>query len=222
LSIGFNPVFAQSDVIAIDVLLNPDKTMLDSAAVYNGQFQKNYNGAGSFLLDETHTPHITVLQCFVKKSDLKKVYEAVTKVVKSDPISKEILTAKGLYYIPVNGLGLAGITIDTTPNLLSFQTKLIEAIKPFMVKGSDAAFVQNANSKPIAAGTADYVNAFIPDHSGVNYNPHVTVGLAHEDFLKELISKSFHKFTFSTVSVSIYQLGDFGTAQRKLWEMQKE
>ncbi|MCK7517513.1 MAG: hypothetical protein MZV64_07220 [Ignavibacteriales bacterium] len=56
----------KSEVIAIDVLLDPDKTMLDSAKVYNKLMRNNYSGPGSFELDAIHTPHITVLQCFIK------------------------------------------------------------------------------------------------------------------------------------------------------------
>ena len=63
-------------------LLDPDKTMLDSAKVYNDLMRKNYSGAGSFSLDAAHNPHITVLQCFVKTADLEKVYAAVQKWLK--------------------------------------------------------------------------------------------------------------------------------------------
>src|SRR3954462_13513432 len=73
--------YAPSYITAIDVLLAPDNTMLDSAKAYNRMMQKNYSGPDSYLLDESHTPHITVLQCFVKTSDLEKVYAAVAKVV---------------------------------------------------------------------------------------------------------------------------------------------
>jgi hypothetical protein len=212
-----NIVTAQSDITAIDVLLDPDKTMLDSAKFYNDLMRKNYSGPGSFSLDASHTPHVTVLQCFVKSSDLKKVYAAVSKVVKKEQPTKDKLTAKGFYYIPVGTLGLAGITTDTTVKLMRFQAKLIEAVKPFIVEGTNAAFVQNANGKPITAGTAEYVNGFIPDHSGTKYNPHVTIGLANADFLKELLTKPYSKFTFKSSSVSIYQLGDLGTAQKQLW-----
>jgi hypothetical protein len=220
-SFSFKYTSAQSAITAIDVLLDPDKAMLDSAKVYNDLMRKNYNGAGSFALDATHNPHITVLQCFVKTADLEKVYTAVAKVVKSEQPTKEKLTASGFYYIPIGGLGLAGITADTTSRLMRFQSKLIEALKPYIVKGTDTAFVQNTNGAPIAAGTSDYVNGFIPDHSGAKYNPHVTIGLAKEPFLKELLAKPYHKFTFKISSVSIYQLGDFGTAQKKLWTSAK-
>lgn len=219
---AFNTVKAQTKITAIDVLLDPDQTMLDSAKVYNNLMRKNYNGPGSFELDATHSPHITVLQCFVSTSDLEKVYAAVAKVVKSENPANDALTASGFYYIPLSGLGLAGITAKTTPKLLSFQSKIIEVLKPFMVTGTNAAFVQNADGKDIAAGTSDYVNAFVPDHSGAKYNPHVTIGLAHEDFLKAMMAKPFHTFSFKSSSVSIYQLGDFGTAQKKLWTSSKK
>lgn len=213
----FNPVMAQSGTTAIDVLLDPDQTMLDSAKVYNKLMQKNYSGPGSYSLDEVHTPHITVLQCFVKTADLEKVYSAVAKVVKSGNVTNEKITSSGFYYFPYKNLGLAGITATPSPGLLGFQAKIIEALKPYIVTGTDAAFVQNTDGTPIAAGSTEYVNGFIKDHAGAKYNPHVTIGLAHEDFLKELIAKPYKKFTFRSSSVSIYHLGDFGTARTKLW-----
>lgn len=208
---------AQSEITAIDILLNPGQVMLDSAKVYNDLMYNNYSGPGSFKLDAEHTPHITTLQCFVKTSDLEKVYTAVAKVIKTENPTKGTLTANGFYYLPSDGLGLAGITADTTAWLMRFQLKLIEAVKPFIVVGTDAAFVQNINGAPIVKGLTEYVNGFIPEHSGAKFNPHVTIGLAHEDFLKNLLAKPYKKFTFKILSVSIYQLGDFGTAQKKLW-----
>jgi hypothetical protein len=220
-SVKFNLAFAQSDISAIDVLLNPDQTMLDSAKVYNKMMQQNYSGPGSYSLDELHTPHITVLQCFVKTANLRKVYDAVAKVVKSENPTNEKITTSGFYYFPYKNLGLAGITATPSPGLLSFQSKIIEALKPFIVIGTDAAFVQNTDGTPIAAGSTEYVNGFIKDHAGAKYNPHVTIGLAHEDFLKGLIAKPYNKFSFRSASVSIYHLGDFGTARTKLWTSSK-
>jgi 2'-5' RNA ligase superfamily len=213
----FNTASAQSDITAIDVLLDPDQTMLDSAKVYNQLMQKNYSGPGSYSLDAVHTPHVTVLQCFVKTADLKKVYAAVEKVVKREQPTKEKITSSGFYYFPYKSLGLAGITATPTPGLLRFQTKIIEALKPFIVVGTDAAFVQNTDGTPIATGSSDYVNGFIQNHAGAKYSPHVTIGLAQEDFLKELLAKPYNKFEFKCSSVSIYHLGDFGTARMRLW-----
>jgi len=218
---AFKYMSAQTRITAIDILLDPDKTMLDSAKVYNEMMQKNYSGPGSYSLDELHTPHITVLQCFVRTSDLEKVYAAVAAVVKSKKPTKYKITTSGFYYFPYKDLGLAGITATPSPELLDFQAKIIEAMRPLILEGDNSAFVQNADGTPIAAPSKDYVNGFIPDHSGTKYNPHVTIGLAHEDFLKALIAAPYHKFTFHCSSVSIYHLGDFGTARTKLWTSAK-
>lgn len=225
-SSSINALFAQSDITAIDILLEPDQTMLDSAKVYNALMQKNYSGPGSYSLDALHTPHITVLQCFVRSADLEKVYAVVSKIARSEKPTdlkpgSEKLRSTGFYYYPVNNLGLAGITIDPTNVLLHFQTQIIEALQPFIVVGTDAAFVQNTDGTPIAPGSSEYVNGFIHEHAGPNYNPHVTIGLAYEDFLKELLAKPYSSFTFKSAAVSIYHLGDFGTARTKLWTSAK-
>jgi hypothetical protein len=221
LSLSFKTAVAQTDTLGIDILLNPDQIMLDSAKAYNGMMRQNYSGPGSFSLDATHTPHISILQCFIEKANLDKVITAVDKVVKSSRPTQDKLTTKGFYYIPDKTLGLAGITINTTPQLLEYQAKIIEAVKPFIVIGTDAAFVQNANGRPIVAGLSEYVNRFIPDHSGPKFMPHVTIGLAQQVFLKELKARPYHPFSFGIVSASIYHLGDYGTAQVRLWASAK-
>ena len=220
-SFSFKASMAQTNVTAIDILLNPGQTMLDSAKAYNALMRKNYSGPGSFSLDAVHTPHVSVLQCFVETANLKKVFDAVDKVVKSQQPQKETLTSKGFYYIPDNSLGLAGITINTTPKLLEYQSKIIEAVKPYIVTGTDAAFVQNPNGRPLVKGLSEYVNGFIPDHSGAKYLPHVTIGLAKETYLKALMANPYQSFSFKISSASIYHLGDYGTAQKRLWTSAK-
>jgi hypothetical protein len=61
-----------SPVTAIDILLEPDATMVQHAQADNARLLKAY--PGGFALDETHHPHITMLQQFVRTADLGKVY----------------------------------------------------------------------------------------------------------------------------------------------------
>jgi hypothetical protein len=44
----------------------------------------------------------------------------------------------------------------------------------------------------------------------------VTIGAASQTFLKELLEEKFDEFTFSPTGVSVFHLGNFGTAQEKL------
>src|SRR5271167_5245431 len=73
------------DVTAIDILLEPDATMLSHAEANNARLLKVFpNG---FALDATHRPHITLIQRFVRNVDLDKVYGAVDEVFARDNVT---------------------------------------------------------------------------------------------------------------------------------------
>ncbi len=205
------------DLLAINVLVEPGRRMLDSATHYNKKLLGNYSGPGSFALDASHIPHITVLQCFVKEGDLPKIFNILHRAVKKHGISEMELTATGFSYIPYKALGVGWITVEAKKEMLSFQKDIIERLTPMMHPGNEDAFVQNPDHSSISKETIAYVNAFVEQHSGERYQPHVTLGLATRDYLDSLAKEPFHPFTFNVASISIYQLGDFGTARIKLW-----
>jgi hypothetical protein len=66
-------------VIAIDVALKPDATMIQRAKAANDRLLKAY--PQGFALDATHNPHITMLQQFVHTADLDKVFAAVREAL---------------------------------------------------------------------------------------------------------------------------------------------
>ncbi|HUL14324.1 MAG TPA: haloacid dehalogenase-like hydrolase [Methylococcaceae bacterium] len=201
---------------AIDILLDPDATMIAQANAANARLRENY--PAGFALDADHAPHITLLQRFVRSADLEQVKAAVANVfAKTDPTQLK-LQATGYYYLPYQNLGVAGITIAPTPALLGLQKKLISAVAPFTVeRGTGEAFVPRSDGGPINQPTMDYVATYVPEYSGKKFNPHVTVGLGDEAFVKQLLAEPFKTFTFKARSASLYQLGDFGTAQKQLW-----
>lgn len=205
---------------AIDILLDPDATLLGQARAANERLRKAY--PKGFALDASHQPHITCLQRFVKTADLPKVYEAIDKVLVDEKPTTWKLKARGYYYIPFNDLGLAGIVIEPTNDLIRFQKKLIDAVEPFTVKsGTKAAFVTTKEDPEINQPTIDYVKSFVPAASGEKFNPHVTIGLASQAYLKQMLAEKFEAFTFSPGGVSVYKLGNLGTARKKLksWEL---
>ena len=206
---------AQNSVTAIDILLDPDATMVQHAKAANERLRKAY--PGGFALGETHQPHISCLQRYVRTADLDKVYEAVGKVLAEEKPSGWKLKAYKYYYIPWKDIGLAGIVIEPTDDLIRYQKKLIEAVAPFTVKtGTAAAFVTTKEDPDINQPTIDYVAAFVPNETGKKFNPHVTIGIAPQDYLKKMLDEKFEAFTFSPVGVSVYHLGNFGTARTKL------
>ena len=210
----------QETVTAIDILLEPDATMLKHAEAANARLLKVY--PKGFALDALHTPHITLLQRYVRTVDLDKVYAAVGKVLTDKKITDWKLKAFKYYFIPNNDTGLAGIVIEPTANLLKLQQELIDAVAPYTVNtGTAAAFATAPGNSDIQPALIYYVTAFVPKYSGTHFNPHVTIGVATQDYLKGMLAEPFAEFTFSPAGASVYQLGSYGTAMKKLnaWDL---
>ena len=222
LTVGAQPVGADEpgSVTAVDILLDPDATMIEHAAAANERLRKSF--PEGFALGKEHHPHISVLQRYVRTADLDKVYDAVGKVLAGEKPASWKLKAYKYYYIPWKDIGLAGIVIEPTEDLIRYQQKLIDAVTPFTVKtGSASAFVTTKEDPEINQPTIDYVENFVPDETGKKYNPHVTIGLASQDYLKKMLDEKFEAFTFSPAKASVYHLGNFGTARKLLhsWEL---
>jgi hypothetical protein len=205
----------QNDVTAIDILLDPDATMIQKATAANAQLLKNF--PKGFTLGGSHAPHVTMLQRYVKTAALDQVYAAADKVFATENPPTWKLTAFKYYYIPAKPIGLGGIVIKPTPDMLRLQQKLIDAVKPFTVPmGTAAAFVTTPQDPDIIPQAIQYIAAFVPDHSGDHYSPHVSIGVGLIDFLDAMVAAPFENFTFSPAGASIYHLGNYGTAMTKL------
>ena len=209
---------AQSEVTAIDILLEPDATMLQHSADNNARLLKVF--PKGFSLDATHTPHITMLQCFVRTADLDKVYAAAGKVLAAANVTAMKLEAFKYYYAPAGAMGVAGICAKPTPEILKLQADIIAAVKPFMAEtGPIGAFTAPHDDPAIDAALIEYVSTFVPKMSGENFNPHVSTGVAPKAYLDQMLAEPFEPFTFSPAGAAVYQLGPFGTAAKKLKEL---
>ena len=105
--------FEQTPVTAIDILLEPDATMLKHAEAVNARLLKVY--PKGFALDATHRPHITLIQRFVRTADLDKVYAAAGKVLASANVTGMKLEAFKYYYIPDKDIGVCGHCREADP-----------------------------------------------------------------------------------------------------------
>jgi hypothetical protein len=205
------------DITAIDILLEPDATMLKHAEANNARLLAVF--PKGFALDATHRPHITLIQRFVRTADLDRIYDAVGKVFASANVTAMKLEAFKYYYAPGGAVGVAGICAKPTPEILKLQADIIAAVKPFTVEsGPIGAFTAPHDDPASDAAIIQYVSTFVPKMSGVNFNPHVSTGVALKGYLDKMLAEPFEPFTFSPSGAAIYQLGPFGTAAKKLKE----
>lgn len=202
-------------IIAIDVLLTPSEEMRAQAIELNALMKEN--NPETITLDENHIPHITLLQCFIKEDDLPKVRRALHGLYKN--FKDEMLKAESLFYYKEKEESFAMITVEKNRQLLKLHEKTIELVKPFIVyNGNEESFVPNPDQSPIGESTLTYVPEFIEKHSFGNFDPHITLGVAQRVLLDSLAENIFKPIPFKATSISIYHLGDHGTAQKSLWK----
>ena len=209
--------FEPGTVTAIDILLEPDATMLRHAEAVNASHLKIF--PQGFALDAAHRPHVTMIQRFVRTADLDKVYDAAGQVLARANLTRMKLEAFKYYYVPSNDLGLSGIVARPTAELLKLQDDLVAAVAPFTVtSATSAAFVTTADDRVIDPLLIDYVSTFVPNNTAERFSPHVSTGLAPQTYLDKLLAEPFEPFSFSPSGAAVYQLGQFGTAAKKLRE----
>ena len=203
---------------AVDVLMLLDGAALDHVKALNARMLESV--PTGFAFDERHTPHITVLQRYVHTQRLSDVYDAAGATLAAIPVSMIDLTAVGIAHQEhpsMPGVGTAALSVNASPLVIDLQTALIEAIAPWTAARGDAtAFVTSDQEPEINAATMEYVERFVPDHSGANFAAHVTIGMAALDDLAALEAPPFESFTFHPASFAIYRLGNNGTAQTRL------
>lgn len=205
----------KENIIAIDVLLTPSEEMRAQAFQLNELIKQN--NPETIKLDENHVPHITLLQCFINESDLPKVKKALEGLFST--IKNDSLKAENFFYYKEKEKSFAMIAVEKNQQLLKLHEKTIELVKPFILKdGSEESFVKNPDGSSISESTITYVPEFVEKYSYENFDPHISLGVAQKTLLDSLSQHVFKPIEFTATSVSVYQLGDHGTAQKLLWQ----
>ncbi|PZF77291.1 hypothetical protein DK847_08180 [Aestuariivirga litoralis] len=203
------------DPIAVNVLMDPDAEITARARAVNARLRADF--PQGFALDDDHAPHVTLVQCFIDRARLADAAQAVSAALRdAGPVNWQS-KATGLYALSDGKLGLAGIVITPTDDFRRVQQRVIDAISPFTTQaGTASAFAPRPDGAAVGQATVDYVKGFIGARTGQNYNTHLTVGIGTNSFVEQLKAEPFEAFPMHAVSVSLYHLGDYGVAQKKL------
>jgi hypothetical protein len=207
----------QHPITAVDIVLEPDVTMIQHAKAANAELLKNF--PKGYALGDEHAPHISVIGGYFYTANLDDLFAAASKVLAREKVMSWTLKAFKYYYIPLKEIGLAGILVEPTADLIKLQDELFEAISKFWApasSGSAAAFRTTLEDPDINQATIDAVATYFSQHRGEHYSPHVTIGVGTVDYLNALLAEPFPTFTFSLGGASAYQFGNFGTAAKQL------
>jgi hypothetical protein len=202
---------------AIDVLIDPEPIAIERAREVNARLLESM--PEGWMLDDTHQPHITTLQRYVRTADLDQVYDAVAKVLAQTDMAALSYQAVGITHADWGfpGYGPTVLQVQVSPGVLDFQARLVDAVAPFVEAGGTAeAFVADPG-EVISPTIIDWVEAYVPNQIGDGkYFPHLTVGVDTFDHLTIIEAEPFAAFGVHPASVAVCHLGNNGTARQKL------
>lgn len=206
-----------SALTAIDILIDPDQAALHRAREVNARLLRSM--PEGWVLDDTHQPHITTLQRYVRTADLDRVYDAVEKTLAATDMTSlsyhAVKIAHADWGIP--DYGITVLFVQVSAKVLDFQARLVAAVAPFVEQGGTAAAFVIDPGETIQPTIIDWVEAYVPNQIGEGkYLPHITVGMAKIDDLKVIEAEPFDAFPVHPASVSVYHLGNNGTARKLL------
>ncbi len=213
-----------SDLTAIDILIDPDEAAIERARKVNARLLESIPSPPGWVLDDTHQPHITTLQRYVRTADLEVVYAAVERTVAATDMAALSYQAAKITHADWGfpGYGPTVLLVQVSPKVLDFQANLVEAVTPFVESGGTAAAFVADPGEEISPTIIDWVEEFVPAQIGEGkYFPHLTVGIAKFDDLKVIEAEPFDAFAVHPASVAVYHLGNNGTARKllKAWSL---
>jgi hypothetical protein len=206
-----------TELTAVDIMIQPDATAIARAREVNRRMPLSI--PAGITLDDTHLPHITMLQRYLISADIDRAYAAIAEVIANTDAAALSYHVAGITYSEHWGPpGQAAAVLGVLPNqqVLDLQAALLAAVTPFTGSGgTDAAFVTDPG-RQISQTTKDWVETYEPDQVGAKYTAHLTVGLATVEDLTAMQAEPFEEFDVKPVGLAVYQLGNNGTARARL------
>ena len=153
---------------AIDIALEPDAAMVQHAKEATSRLLKSF--PKGFALDETHHPHVSVLQQFVRTDDLDKIFAAANAIMIKEKPTAWTLKAFKITIFQSRRLASQELWSNRRrPDRL--QDELIKAVEPYAVKmGSRAAFFSEVGGRDIQKSLIEYVANFVKIAAGKRFN----------------------------------------------------
>lgn len=188
-------------VLAIDIVFLLPKEITHSALTINQALNKSQAG---FVFNESHLPHLTLLQQFVLKDHLQAVMEAVEKIT------------NGFSPLPLEVSGIEKIfttshwIIKPQPDLQRLHRNLISTLAPWaLTKAGPEAFY--GPEEPPRPADIQWVQNYRSQSSLERFYPHITLGVGEATPLEA-------PFRFQAKRIALCHLGKFCTCRAILKE----
>lgn len=178
--------------IAIDIVIIPPEEIMDLVIAINKKEAKRGNTWGTLGKDDFY-PHISLAMGTIKKEDLNKIKEILTKILKNQkPLKVELVE---LYYaLGSDGSKSYCLRMKKTKEIQKLHEELINRLLPYF--SYDATLEDIFKKDNEETKTPDYINKYYGQFSFGNFDPHLTLRCKEVEFNDFPI-----RFNASTVAI---------------------
>lgn len=193
--------------LALDFVILPPQHVMDIAISINNRACKSSH----IVLDrEKCFPHISLLMGCLGVAELKDVELILNRILAQQKALA--LNVTGIRTVRSSAGDIMTLDIETQDDLQLLHESLVEGLAAKLSRDAAQADVFDA---PVTPSTLEWINGFIPNSCFENFWPHITIGYAKEDAVKE----KFEPFTFTASKMAICHLGNHCTCRRILTEV---
>ena len=188
-------------ITAIDILLEPDATMLQHAAAEQRPIAQGLP-EGLRPRCDAHSAHHTAPVFRPHGGPGEPLCRRGTGV-RGGQCHRDELEAFKLYYVPAGGdLGLAGICAKPTPEILKLQADVIAAASPSPGRRPIGAFTAAHDNPAIGRGDHPVCSTFEKTGAGAN-SIRTSDRRAPTEDLDKMLAEPFESFTFSPAGAAV-------------------
>ncbi|MBI4426027.1 MAG: 2'-5' RNA ligase family protein [Candidatus Kerfeldbacteria bacterium] len=193
--------------LAIDVVLLPPEDVMAKCRELNARLWEETKQG--FRFDDTHLPHITLVQQYIRSADQPAVMTAITSIANNTrPITFDITKISAETF---EGLNIFGFELSNPANFQRLQNILLAKLEPFVATGDENGWYRDSGES-IRTGSLKWVDEFRTKSS---HHPHMTLGVGPTPVLNE-------PFSFTASRLAVCHLGNFNTCRKILqeWRLQ--
>lgn len=156
-----------STLLALDVAILPPLNVRQRAIELSASLPESESHG--MRLDDTHLPHLTLTQMFVRTEELELALEKVDEVMRGRRPLHLTISGGG------KGSNAVWMTVENTPELQELHERVMEATRGLERPGGTPAAFHGGDAR---VGDMLWVASYRLKSSFGHYTPHITLGHA--------------------------------------------
>ncbi|MFZ6052334.1 hypothetical protein [Halocola ammonii] len=187
---------------AIDLVLLPSENLKQELLEINDRLEKDGIDFRSGCL-----PHLTLAMAAVDQELLPELWEKMSALFTGIKLKQN-----GVVSLHHRQKALCHLKFERSDELMKLHEQSVSTMRDFQKKAPEESMFYKGRA---GEGTVNYARSFLAEHTGINFDPHITLGYGESEYQMKQEVYSFDK-------LALCHLGDHNTCREILFELDLE